>query len=1135
MQLSSNARKGLAAGLAASTILMTAGLTFIPSAFAAPHGQGCLVSSSGTVYLINNGVRQGITSADVFLSNGFSFANVTPATSEDMALAAGANVNYADGTLVKGPSDPLVYLVTGGQKRGFVSESAFLGLGFSFANVRSAAVNTFADLPTGANIDASAATMAHPVGVFVKDSTGTIWKVTSSGRQGIPDWATWTSYGLPMTIVVPANTYDLALPNAGLLAARVNCSSNPVGPLTVSVNGPAASTLVAGQALANLGNFMFSGSGSVSSLTFERTGVSANSTLSNIYLFNGSTRLTDAASVGSDNKVTFAGLNITSPTTISVESDIASSTTGQTVGIKLDSYTSGGVVNPTSVSGNTFTIASATLATVAMSAATGSGNTDPGNDITVWQGTATVGTRDVLMTRLALRQIGSIVSSDINNFRLYVDGNQVASQQSLDSNGYVTFSGSTSLKSGARTLKVLANVIGGSGRTVQMSLRGAYDISTTDTSYNVGVLATGTFPFGPSAFTVNNGTMTVAKASDSMSSNLTLGASDVALGKFTMTAYGEPIKVETLNVQAVMGTNSTSASTIRNGRILINGTQYGSTTNISTSASTSFTVNYTVVPGTPAVVEVHGDVVDGDSTALANNDTIQIQLNAGSSNGTPQVSLTPINVPTAAVTANVLTVASGSISLAKTSTYPNQTLVTPAPAYKLGSFTLTGNSTEAVNVNTFTLSVTVTDTDSSGDTVSSVTDVYLKYNGVETSHKSTVAASGNTWSPSFTVPVNGSVTIDVYGTLASAINSTDTVAVSLLVSGTTASSGNSVSTNSGSVLAGQTLTVGTGSVAATLDASSPKAAILDDSGTPTSAAFKFTATNDSYTVTDMTVTVSNASAVSTVSLMDGSTVLASKPGATSLTFSGLNIAVPANDSAGKVVSIQLTLSPVGVGAGTSDSAVTTALTAATARNSNGTSGAVTVSSATGNAMYVYKAIPTISRVALSSTAPSLGTMTLGKFTIASNGGQINWDKLIFSVTKTGGTGEFAITSPTLWDDAGNSIAGTGTATTLTATDTSGSISFVATSEEAINGSKTYVLKATVASTALSSGDNINVTLDTGVTSHAAANTYANQASTASSFDWSDVSAASHSTTTSDWLSNYLVKNLPLDTWSFVQP
>ncbi len=156
MQLSSKARKAIASGLAASTMLWAAGMGVVPQiASAAVHSNGCLVLSGGTVWLITNGTRRGFTSAEVFMSAGYNFLQVVPATAEDIALPVGPIMVYADGTLVKGPNDPLIYLVVSGQKRGFVSGSVFTNLGYMFANVKVAPANTFADLPTGANIDAN--------------------------------------------------------------------------------------------------------------------------------------------------------------------------------------------------------------------------------------------------------------------------------------------------------------------------------------------------------------------------------------------------------------------------------------------------------------------------------------------------------------------------------------------------------------------------------------------------------------------------------------------------------------------------------------------------------------------------------------------------------------------------------------------------------------------------------------------------------------------------------------------------------------------------------------------------------------------------------------------------------------------
>jgi hypothetical protein len=215
-------------------------------------------------------------------------------------------------------------------------------------------------------------------------------------------------------------------------------------------------------------------------------------------LFEGATRLTDAASV-SNSRITFAGSNVFTVNgmrNISVRADIAGSTAGQTVGVKLSSLTIGtGSASALSISGNLHSIANATLASVAVGAPTPSAATvDAAAGVTAWQSTFTVGTRDVVMNRLSVRNIGSIESSAFNNLKLYFDGVQVSSVSAVDSNGYATFSGfSKTLGTGSRVIKVTADVIGGSSRTLTLSLRSASDLGLVDSQYNVNVLATGTF------------------------------------------------------------------------------------------------------------------------------------------------------------------------------------------------------------------------------------------------------------------------------------------------------------------------------------------------------------------------------------------------------------------------------------------------------------------------------------------------------------------------------------------------------------------------------------------------------------------------------------------------------------------
>ncbi|MEJ0021491.1 MAG: hypothetical protein WDN47_02800 [Candidatus Doudnabacteria bacterium] len=276
MQLSSNARKAVAVGLTVSTLLWSAMLSAPLIASAAVHTDGCIVISNGTAWFITGGTRRGFPSAEVFQSYGYNFGQLSQASAEDLALPVGPIMVYADGTLVKGPGDPLVYLVTSGQKRGFTSGAVFSGGGYSFSNVQSAPFNTFADLPTGANMNDTVS--AHPAGVTVL-SNGTVWLMSSTGRMGYPSMDVFASHGMTLAKVVAANAADLALPQTGVVVLLSGCGGfNPPPPPSGSVSvslasdNPAAGSIVAGQASADLLHPLFNGTGTVSQITLQRTG-----------------------------------------------------------------------------------------------------------------------------------------------------------------------------------------------------------------------------------------------------------------------------------------------------------------------------------------------------------------------------------------------------------------------------------------------------------------------------------------------------------------------------------------------------------------------------------------------------------------------------------------------------------------------------------------------------------------------------------------------------------------------------------------------------------------------------------------------------------------------------------------------
>ena len=228
---------------------------------------------------------------------------------------------------------------------------------------------------------------------------------------------------------------------------------------------------------------------------------------------------------------------------------------------------------------------------------------DPAVATEVFRSNVTVNNRDMTMSRLIIRNIGTIQQADLNNFVLRVDGVQVAKTQTMDASGYVTFGFSPiTLKAGTRAVSVLADIISGSSRNFQFQIRNVADVNFIDSQYGVTTAATGTPPFGSAASnSINSGTMTIVKATNSTSGNVTDGSSDVTLAKYTVTAYSEAQKIETITFGAT--SSNASVGSLRNGRVLIGGVQYGSTASLAKTTSgtyatggTSFTLNYTVQP-----------------------------------------------------------------------------------------------------------------------------------------------------------------------------------------------------------------------------------------------------------------------------------------------------------------------------------------------------------------------------------------------------------------------------------------------------------------------------------------------------------------------------------------------------------
>jgi hypothetical protein len=223
------AKKIFAVGSAAAMVMALAPI----AAHAAVHAAGTNVSdSSGTVWMVMpDGTRRAYTSAGAFLSYGFnSWSQVVPASAEDLALTAGSFIPPQDGSIIcsdRGSDKGTCYEISGGQKFGFTSAAVFTGLGFSFSNALSGDVSWM----NSGSMLLNSATAAHLPGSLVNNN-GTVQLMGASGLLGIPDVATFNSWGYSFGKVVPANAADKAMTQTGVMTARTAGMLSPSWTMT---------------------------------------------------------------------------------------------------------------------------------------------------------------------------------------------------------------------------------------------------------------------------------------------------------------------------------------------------------------------------------------------------------------------------------------------------------------------------------------------------------------------------------------------------------------------------------------------------------------------------------------------------------------------------------------------------------------------------------------------------------------------------------------------------------------------------------------------------------------------------------------------------------------------------------------
>lgn len=797
-----------------------------------------------------------------------------------------------------------------------------------------------------------------------------------------------------------------------------------------------------------------SGAATVSQLVFQKNGVISDSSVANAYLVQNGQVVAQYSSL-SNGVLTFSGLDLSIPAGQSEEFQLAvglssgSASAGNTVSFSLPSASDVSAFDSSNnaitaagsfpLNGNVFTVTTvsnpplATLVVGSSSIGTTVTAGTQGNIVAAY--TFNVGVNPVYLENLNFHVIGSANDANIQNVKLMVNGTQVGQTlASVPASGMADFSipaGSVKLNTGNNNVQVIADIMGSPNMDFQFEILNSYDILAVDSQYNVPITVTNTGGTASSEqVMIQAGQITLSQDSNTPTGNVSKGMSNVVLAKYDLYAAGEPVKVQWLDFNIVLGSvagGQSLSDELQNVQLVDDaGNQVGTTittppsSNTCTPAAGAPSDNYAggtssdLGAGTVTYADCFGTsgspinyIVPANTTRVlsleaniqpnADFQTILGNLSGDSNNLQGQISSKTTS--SGAVSGVTLSLVGSSLTPAVNNALGSQSVSAGTSGVRIGSYSLSASSAEGVNINTVSIELAPgTTTWNNGQTA--FQNLKLMINGAQFGTTQGSLAPGGTYvfsGSAFNVPAGQTVNVDVYAdTLSNATGTYDPATALTGYTGTGQVSYDSVTYNS--TLDGQNISFsGQPALTVTLDNSTPAATQVAQGATGnTLAVFDFLETSnvESVKVTQMNVVDAVASsgvkaAFSNVSLWNGSTELGTA-GSPTLDASGTGYIYAFNSFANPLVvpqggSLSLTLkgdagtytngsitddttSTFEIATTTDSTNDTAALTVVARGATSNKTAAVTLSNAVGNPM-------TILRTSLAAAGAGVGATT----------------------------------------------------------------------------------------------------------------------------------------------------------------
>ncbi len=859
-------------------------------------------------------------------------------------------------------------------------------------------------------------------------------------------------------------------------------TGTPGNPGTPVVTGPVTAALassqpsgmiVAGQSGAIMANIVFSGSGTVTQVQLQRTGVSSDSSLTNVYLYDGNTRITDSASV-----VTGGFINFTAPMglfvvngsrTITVRADVAAGTAGQAIGVKLNTVTAlGGTQSTyTNVVGNYLTVSGVAIATANLGALDQTAKTvDAGTtNYNVWTDSISIGTRNTLLRAATFKYVGSAPVDSVQNISLYVDGTKVAGPATVNAanNNKITFDlGATPfvLTSGSHTIDVRGDIIKGSSYNFYFAIENPADLMLEDSNLagvnltptvNSATLTVSNSKFG--TIGVNSGSVTVVTDPAFNPTTITGGATNMPIAQFTLKGYGEDVKVNTLQVTPVIGGSVAPYSGgLSNVSLFLNGGQIGTSVNF-TGSALNFTLGSSLIipAGQTVTLTVKADILNATNTVAYTAGTVTASIGGVASNAQGVTSNQLVSVAQSAVSDSALTIGTGAGSFSRTSGFVAQNVAPNTPGVKIGSFTVQAGSSEDVLVNS--ANVNLVFGGSPIMTYNNIGNIILKTGGVALGTPVGIAPSSGSSTFSFSdirIPMNSTQIFDVFADLGSA---TGTVQADMGITARGAVSRISSGLSSAGVAMSPIQAV---LASSTLVSNSPVSQFVIGGSSQNIATFKIKTSSGDATITKLIISATGTDAIVSMTVTGKTFAVVNN----SVTMTGLSIPVSTTGT-DVPVTVQYSGFKNSTSGGSMTTGTTTGIALADVEGQSGNGANITnLANVGSNAMFLYASKPTITFSSGNGTL-SAGSVNIGTFTVAAdaNGAiQVATTSIVFS-TSTGGS--LNVTNVKLSDDNGATAIANSNTIALPLSGTAFQIGFTTPYQISAGSSKTFQIWATI--------------------------------------------------------------------------